>query len=439
MPKYSIPKGFRDFPPEVMILRKKVLSIVEETFKKYGYDPIETPALEHWETLKGKYGEEAENKLLYRFKDPWSNRWYALRYDLTVPLARFLSHHAIPLPFRRYHISRVWRHENPQRGRYREFWQCDVDIVGSPYPEADAEIVNVLSEAIENIGLKNFKIKLNDRRILAGIFEETLSLKNAILAYRVIDKLDRIGFEGVRKELSKTGYPNKVVEKIIETISISGSPEKVLDEIEEMYGKNERVNEGIVHLKEMLDFLKYKDKTSIELSLVRGLDYYTGPIFEYVVEKPKIGSIAGGGRYDNLIEIYTGKHIPSTGGSIGVERVIDAGLELGIFKLSEKTYAKVYVLSLKHDKKTYLYALSVASMLRENGIPTHVDVMRRSEQAQRRYALKKGINIIVYVGPKEVSENKVTIYDRMRNLRKVVALEYMIDTIKEFLKNKDTT
>ena len=433
MPKYSVPRGFRDFPPDIMILRKKILRIIEETFIKYGYDPIETPALEYWDTLKGKYGEEAENKLVYKFKDPWSEKWYALRYDLTVPLARFLSNHTVPFPFRRYHISRVWRHENPQRGRYREFWQCDIDIVGSPYPEADAEIVNVLSEAIENIGLKNFKIKLNDRRMLAGIFEETLSLKNVISVYRIIDKLDKIGYEGVREELAKAGYSNETVEKIIEIISISGSPEKVLDEIEELYGENRKVSEAVSHLKEMINFLKYKDKVSIELSLVRGLDYYTGPIFEYVVEKPKIGSIAGGGRYDNLIEIYTGKHTQSTGGSIGVERVIDAGLELGLFKLDMKTYTKVYVLSLKHDRETYLYALAIANMLREKGIPTQVDVMRRSEQAQRRYAMKKGINLIVYVGPKEVSEGKVTIYDRRSGSRKVVDLGKTVEEILNFL------
>lgn len=433
MPKYSVPKGFRDFPPDIMILRKKILRIVEETFIKYGYDPIETPALEYWGTLKGKYGEEAENKLVYKFKDPWSEKWYALRYDLTVPLARFLSNHVVQFPFRRYHISRVWRHENPQRGRYREFWQCDIDIVGSPYPEADAEIVNVLSEAIENIGLRNFKIKLNDRRMLAGVFEETLSLKNVISVYRIIDKLDKIGYEGVREELAKAGYSNETIEKIIEIISISGSPEKVLDEIEEMYGGNRKVGEAVLHLREMLDFIKYRNKVSIELSLVRGLDYYTGPIFEYVVEKPKIGSIAGGGRYDNLIEIYTGKHTPSTGGSIGIERVIDAGLELGIFRLDMKTYTKVYVLSLKHDRETYLYASAIANMLREKGIPTQVDVMRRSEQAQRRYAIKKGINVVVYVGPKEVSERKATIYDRKSGTRKVVDLGRVVEEVLKFL------
>ena len=435
MPKYSVPKGFRDFPPEIMILRKKILEIVERTFVKYGYDPIETPVLEYWETLKGKYGEEAENKLVYKFKDPWSEKWYALRYDLTVPLARFLSNHVVQFPFRRYHISRVWRHDNPQRGRYREFWQCDIDIVGSPYPEADAEIVNVLSEALENLGIANFKIRLNDRRLLAGIFEESLLLKDVISVYRIIDKLDRIGYEGIREELLKRGYTEPIVEKILDTISISGKPEKVLEELSGEFGRNEKVLQAINHLSEMLDFINNRQRVSIELSLVRGLDYYTGPIFEYIVEQPKIGSIAGGGRYDNLIEIYTGKHTPSTGGSIGIERVIDAGLELGIFKLSQKTYTKVYVLALRFDKNVYKYALSVANELRRNNIPTQIDVMRRSEQAQRRYVMKKGINIIVYVGPKEVSENKITLYDRKSGTRVIVNRDQVVKAIEKLLES----
>ncbi len=435
MPKYSVPKGFRDFPPEIMILRKKILEIVERTFVKYGYDPIETPVLEYWETLKGKYGEEAENKLVYKFKDPWSEKWYALRYDLTVPLARFLSNHVVQFPFRRYHISRVWRHDNPQRGRYREFWQCDIDIVGSPYPEADAEIVNVLSEALENLGIANFKIRLNDRRLLAGIFEESLPLKDVISVYRIIDKLDRIGYEGIREELLKRGYTEPVVEKILNIISISGKPEKVLEELSEAFGRNEKVLQAINHLSEMLNFINNRQRVSIELSLVRGLDYYTGPIFEYIVEQPKIGSIAGGGRYDNLIEIYTGKHTPSTGGSIGIERVIDAGLELGIFKLSQKTYTKVYVLALRFDKNVYKYALSVANELRRNNIPTQIDVMRRSEQAQRRYVMKKGINIIVYIGPKEVSENKVTLYDRKSGTRVIVNRDHIVNAIEKLLES----
>lgn len=436
MPKYSIPKGFRDFPPEVMILRKKVLSIIEETFKKYGYDPIETPALEYWETLKGKYGEEAENKLLYRFKDPWSNKWYALRYDLTVPLARFLSHHTVPLPFRRYHISRVWRHENPQRGRYREFWQCDVDIVGSPYPEADAEIINVVSEALKSIGLKNFAVKINDRRLLAGIFEESLNIKNVHEVYRVIDKLDKIGLEEVKQELLKRGYKEELIEKIIEIISIRGSPEKVISEVGSSYERNIKVLKAIDHLRQMLDLIDPSINVKLELSLVRGLNYYTGPIFEVVIEEANIGSIAGGGRYDNLMEIYAKKFIPATGGSIGIERVIDAGIELGIFKLSERTYTKVYILTMYFDQELYKYALNIAKMLRENKITVQLDVMRRKEQAQRRYVAKKDIPIIVFIGEKELKNGTLTIYHREKGERYVLKLKEAINRIKALLRDE---
>lgn len=436
MPKYSIPKGFRDFPPEVMILRKKVLSIVEETFKKYGYDPIETPALEYWETLKGKYGEEAENKLLYRFKDPWSNKWYALRYDLTVPLARFLSHHAVPLPFRRYHISRVWRHENPQRGRYREFWQCDVDIVGSPYPEADAEIINVVSEALKSIGFKNFAVKINDRRLLAGIFEESLNIKNVHEVYRVIDKLDKIGLEEVKQELLKRGYKEELIEKIIEIISIRGSPEKVISEVGSSYERNIKVLKAIDHLRQMLDLIDPSINVKLELSLVRGLNYYTGPIFEVVIEEANIGSVAGGGRYDNLMEIYAKKFIPATGGSIGIERVIDAGIELGIFKLSERTYTKVYILTMYFNQELYKYALNIAKMLRENKITVQLDVMRRKEQAQRRYVAKKDIPIIVFIGEKELKNGTLTIYHREKGERYVLKLKEAINRIKAMLRDE---
>ncbi len=435
MPKYSLPKGFRDFPPEVMILRKKILSIVEDTFKKYGYDPIETPVLEYWETLKGKYGEEAENKLLYRFKDPWSNKWYALRYDLTVPLARFLSHHVVPLPFRRYHISRVWRHENPQKGRYREFWQCDIDIVGSPHPEADAEIINVVSDALKNIGFKDFIVKINDRRLLAGIFEESLSVQNVLDVYRVIDKLDKIGLNGIREELLRKGYSTSLIDRIIEIISVRGEPRKVIDEVEHFYGTNKKVIEAVDHLKQMLDFINPDINLSLELSLVRGLDYYTGPIFEITIEKPKIGSIAGGGRYDNLIEIYTGKPLPATGGSIGIERVIDAGLELGIFKLEEYTYTKVYILTMRYSREIYRYALHIATILRSNGVPVQLDVMRRKEQPQRRYAMKKKIPIIVFIGDKELDNGTMTIYDRRTGERYELKVGEGVEKIKSLLES----
>ncbi|MEM5820981.1 MAG: histidine--tRNA ligase, partial [Candidatus Aenigmatarchaeota archaeon] len=337
------PKGFRDFPPEVEILRKKVFSKIERIFQKYGFDPIETPIVEKFETLAGKYGEEVENKLIWRFKLPYSDKEFGLRYDLTVPLARFVARFRPKLPFKRYHIGRVFRYEEPQKGRYREFWQCDVDIVGSNSILADVEILSVVIDVFESFGFKNYTIKLNDRRILKGIFEESLGIRddNTLLKiYRTIDKLDKIGKEKVLEELKslKLSEQNlKKVEELLETSEMKN--EEILEFLKKFNQKN--VSEGLNSLEKILEYVKNSERIKIDLSLVRGLDYYTAMIFEAIVNEPKIGSLAGGGRYDNLIGIFIDKSIPAVGGSIGIERLIDAGLELGIFKLDEKTYVKV--------------------------------------------------------------------------------------------------
>ncbi len=435
MPKeYPIPRGFRDFPPEMAILRKKVLRKIEEVFIKYGFDPIETPAVELWETLSGKYGEEAEEKLIFRFSDPFDEIEYGLRYDLTVPLARFVASYSIPLPFKRYHIGPVWRRElKPKKGRYREFVQCDADIVGSPYPEADAEILNLINDVMNKFNLKDYIIKINDRRILAGFFEEQLNLgdEEIILAvYRTIDKLDKLTVEEVEDELRKLGLNNEKINQIKEIISIRGKPEEMLDEIEKLTS-NQNVLDGVNHLREMLDFVIDKSKLFLDLSMVRGLDYYTGPIFETVVEKPAIGSLTGGGRYDNLIKLYGGPDLPATGTTIGVERLIDAGLELGLFNLKEKTYTKLYIVTF--DRETYSFAWKIASQLREKGLPVQVDLMRRNIKKQQEYARKKGIPIVAFLGRKELETGKITLYYRETEKREEIPLNQLVDKIKEEL------
>lgn len=411
------PRGFRDFRPEVMILRKELIARLEKVFQLYGYDPIDTPVLEYWETLAGKYGEEAENKLIWRFQDPWSGRMYALRYDLTVPLARFIANNQdLPLPFRRYHIGPVWRHEEPQKGRYREFYQCDADIVGSPYPEADAEIVNLTIDAIRTLGFTSgFRVRINDRRLLSGIFEEELGLTNPLPVYRIIDKLDKIGPEGVREELSRSGLSDSTVDKIMDIISYEGSPEEVLEYVKGRYGSNKLVSVAVSHLEEMISLIKDKDPVELDLSLVRGLDYYTGPILEVTLEKPHIGSVAGGGRYDNLIGIFLQRDIPATGVSIGIERIIDAGLELGVYSLNKKTVTEAQVIVL--EKSVYDYAWRVAYTLREAGIKTRIDVARLKDATQRKHARKSSIPILIFVGPKEYSSNTVTIYSTVSGER----------------------
>lgn len=423
----SLPRGFRDFPPPVMILRKSIISKIEDVFKRYGFDPLETPALEYWETVKGKLGEEAENKLMFVFPDFFSKEWYALRYELTFPLARYIAMHPeTPLPFKRYHIGNVWRHEEPQRGRYREFWQCDADVVGSPYSEADAEVVSVNIDVMEAFDFKNFTIRLNDRRLLTGIFEEELGIANPLPIYRIIDKLDKIGEEGVRNELRRLGVHEEMVERIMKLIAIEGK----FDEVAPMYRKfdNEKIKSALDHLEEIFTIVS-DNRMILDLSLVRGLEYYTGPVFETSVSEPRIGSLAGGGRYDKLIGLFSGRDVPATGVSIGVERLIDAGLELGIFDLRERSYNEVFIVSIKREN--WSYAWRIASILRKSGINASLDLMRRSQAGQREYANKLGVSVIAFVGPQEEETGTVTLYSR--EIRKTVKISELIEEVRALL------
>jgi len=435
-PQVRPPRGFRDFTPELMILRKKLIAKLESVFRLYGFDPIDTPALEYWETLAGKYGEEAESKLIWRFKDPWSQREYALRYDLTVPLARFIAtHQDVPMPFKRYHIGPVWRHEEPQKGRYREFYQCDADIVGSPYPEADSEIINLTIDSLHALGFETgFRVRINDRRLLRGIYEVELGLKDPIAVYRAIDKLDKIGLEGVKKELANLGLSSELINKILEIIDIRLPIEEGLKEIGRRYrGRNSHIDQALNHLEEMSKLIYEKNNVVLDMSLVRGLDYYTGPIVEIVLDEPKIGSVAGGGRYDELIGLFVGRSIPATGVSIGIERIIDAGIELGIYKLEKKTYVDVEVVVL--DLNVYTYAWRVAQHLRSMGLNTFIDVSRLSSKAQRRRARKLNIPVIAYVGRQEADSQTVTLYSVDRGERVTVKLEEAPAIAKSMIKD----
>lgn len=425
------PRGFRDFPPEVMILRKTLISRLEEVFKRYGFDPIETPAVEYWETLAGKYGEEAESKLVWRFRDHWSGREYALRYDLTVPLARFIAgHRDVQLPFKRYHIGPVWRHEEPQRGRYREFLQCDADIVGAGGPEADAEVISLLVDALEELGFSGFRVRVNDRRVLAGIFEDEVGLESPLRVYRVIDKLDKIGLEGVKKALSGLGLGPSTIDKIVNIISLGGDASEVIPRLLDKYGSNKRVVEGARHLERVFELVS-DERAIIDMSLVRGLDYYTGPIFEAVLEEPRIGSVAGGGRYDDLIGLFTGSRLPATGVSIGLERIIDAGLETGLYRLDRKTYTQVQVIVV--DRSAYDYAWRVARELRRGGIYTRIDLTGASERVQRRKAQKLGIPVMVFVGSREAQSETAVVYHAGARRRVEASLEDLAGVVKELL------
>lgn len=400
---------------------------IEEIFKRYGFDPFETPVLEYWETVRGKLGEEAETKLMFIFPDFMSKEWYTLRYELTFPLARYMAMHPeTPLPFKRYHIGRVWRHEEPQKSRYREFWQCDADTVGSPYPEADAEIIKLNIEVMRDFGFQEFTVKVNDRRLLTGIFEEELGIDNPLPVYRSIDKLDKIGEDGVRADLLYKGMHEDLVDKIMGLISVRGEFEEVSENLRGV--KNEKVLQALSHLEEIFSILEEKNLL-FDLSLVRGLEYYTGPVFETVVKEPRIGSLAGGGRYDRLIGLYSGRDVPATGVSIGVERLIDAGLELGVFNLNKKSYIQAFVVSVRRE--SWRYAWKVAEILRSGGFYVSLDLMRRNQSNQREYARKLGTEVMIFVGPKEEENETVTLYRDGK--RKSVPLRSIVSELSDFL------
>lgn len=412
------PKGTRDFPPEIEILRKRIFEKIEKVFQRFGFDPINTPIVEYWETLKGKYGEEAEKKLIWRFMLPYSDKEYALRYDLTVPLARFYSRFKPTLPFKRYCIDRVYRYDEPQKGRYREFWQADFDILGSDFPESDAEILTVVDYTLKKLGFKDYVIKINDRKIIEEVFGKIVKdeelYKKILIA---IDKLDKIGIEGVKKELNKI-VNEDISNKIISILN----DENILEKIpSELYNK----------LFEIIDLSGIK-KIKFDISLVRGLDYYTGMIFETVLENIKIGTVSAGGRYDNLIELFINERVPAVGGSIGVERLIDAGLELGIFKLDKKTYVEIGVVYFKDVLKE---AIKIANKLRDLGYNVYIDLNRKKFDKQVNYLVKKDVRYLVIVGEKDLKENLITIHDRVEKKDIKIKIDE-IERIKEIIKRE---
>ena len=434
MKEFRTLRGMRDFLPRDMIRREKVLRIIRKVFESYGFEPLETPAIEYWEVLSRKCGEDVE-KQIFKFKDK-GGRDVGLRFDLTVPFARVVAQNPyLPKPFKRYCISRVWRYERPQTGRYREFWQADVDIAGSSLPDADAEVIAVGVDALKALGLSNIEVRLNNRKILEGMALKAGVPSDKVLdAFRSIDKLDKIGLEGVKEELSSKGIPKNISEKLLEFISINGEDVEVLEKVRSLLKGLKVGAEGVEELISILDILEaynVRNYVKIDLSIVRGLDYYTGPIFEYVLKESPSGeqfrlAIAGGGRYDNLIELYGGPHIPATGVSLGVERIIEV-LENGVSK--EETLTKIYVIPAKEEAR--LEAIKIAQKLRRENIPTDIDLMRRKLDKSLEYADKRGIPFVIIVGPKDLKEGYLVLRDMETRLQEKVEVSRIVEAVKD--------
>jgi histidyl-tRNA synthetase len=432
-----LPRGMRDLLPPDMLRRRFVVDLVERVFEEFGFEPLQTPALELEETLLGKYGPEAE-KLIFFAQHPQGRERLALRYDLSVPLARVVAmHQDLPRPFKRYQIAPVWRAERPQRGRYREFVQCDADIVGTESMMADAEIVNVIHEVLTRLGFEGFVIKMNNRKILnaigqyAGVPAELLGG-----LYRSIDKLASIGPDGVKEELGRNQIPAPAIDRMLPILEIRGASTDVLTRLRPLLASYAEGIAGIDELQEILTYLDAvsvpRERCQVEFSMVRGLEYYTGAIFETVVEEPKIGSLTGGGRYDNLIGLFSGRTQPATGTTIGIERIIDVMEELNMFPPAIGTTV-VQVLMTVFDEGHVAPSLRMARELRRAGLHTEVFFERKSLSNQIRYALKKEIPVLAVLGPEESRAGQVTVRNLRLKQEKAVPQTEAAEVIKQWL------
>lgn len=389
-------KGFRDFLPEEMAIRQKVINTLKEVFSSYGFEPLETPALEYASTLLGKYGEEAD-KLLYQFKDR-GGREVGLRYDLTVPLARVIaSNPNLPLPFKRYQIQPVWRADKPQAGRYREFLQCDADIVGDDSVTSDLEILSCADMALRKLGFKNFTISINSRKVFGKANPKIIT---------ILDKEDKLEKKELLRQLAK----------------VIGSAKKA----EAFYLSLKKMKpEG--RLKEILEQGK-KLNLSFDPFLARGLDYYTDLIFEVKIDQYQGGSLGGGGRYDNLIGMFLGKDVPAVGFSFGIDRLIEAGKQQGLFKNLPKTSTQILVTAFSPqllDK-----SIQLASQLRTAGINT--DLYPDPEvklDKQLKYADRKGIPLVVIIGPEEAKKKTLILRDMKAKSQEEVTPKQLLEKL----------
>lgn len=404
--------GTRDLLPETMIRRLSVIETVRGVFARFGFLPLETPAIERIETLMGKYGAEGDQliyKILKRGEGGVRGEVdLALRYDLTVPLARVVAMNpGLSMPFKRYQIQPVWRADRPQKGRFREFYQCDVDTVGCEEMWADAEALAVVDSALRALGFAGFTIKLNHRALLRALVEEVGAGDRETGVLVAIDKLDKIGKKGVTAELERCGLDSAAIERLWSLIDLGGA-----EGLELLREQLPAASQALAQLDEVLEYTAAMGVPSgtvrFDPTLARGLSYYTGPVFEVVVEKPAIGSIAGGGRYDNLIGIFGKKSVPAVGVSLGLERILVVMEELGMF--GELPTATTQVLVTVFDDDSRVLALEQAAALRQAGINAEVWMKAPGKLGKQfKYANKAGIARVLTCGPKEREEGQVTL------------------------------
>jgi histidyl-tRNA synthetase len=392
-----------------MIPREHLLQKTREVYRSYGFAPIDTPALEYAEFLLGKMDEGAEvQKQLYRFKDN-GGRDVALRFDLTVPFARFAAQHInnLKLPFKRYHMGPVWRGETPGAGRFREFWQCDFDTIGTTSNAADIEVALVIHDLMKALGIERFEIRINNRLVLNGLLEELGLAEKAVPLLRTLDKLGKQRPAEVQEEMvSKVGVSAAQAERVLALARTEGTNAEVLDRLQRDFGGNAKAADGIARLRELIDVARTAGVPEgflrLDLSIARGLDYYTGAVYEtFLTDLPKIGSVCSGGRYDNLAGLYTKRELPGVGASLGLDRLIAAMEEL---KILQKTATPAPVLIVQFSADKLGEYQKMARTLRAEGIATEVYPGAGKPGKQLEYANARGFRIALIAGPDDFGQ-----------------------------------
>jgi histidyl-tRNA synthetase len=426
--KPSIPKGTRDFGQLEMARRNFIFDTIRGVFSLYGFQQIETPAMENLSTLMGKYGEEGD-KLLFRIQNSGEKASLApekgLRYDLTVPFARYVVQHReeISFPFKRFQIQPVWRADRPQKGRYREFYQCDVDVIGSDSLVGELELVQIVEEVYRRLGIR-VCLHINNRKVLAGIAEVIGAPDKMIDITVAIDKLDKIGVEAVNSELLERGLTPKAVEALQPILNLSGTTTDKLQSLRAILAQSEVGMRGVAELEELFGLIESAGvqlNIELDLCLVRGLNYYTGAIFEVKALDAQIGSITGGGRYDNLTGIFGMPDVSGVGISFGADRIYDVLTELNLFPAELQSTTRILFATFGSDELHY--ALSWAKALREKGVAVEVYPEPTKMKKQMGYADAKQIPFVAIVGGDEMAQQKVMLKNMASGEQKLVTLE----------------
>ncbi len=449
--KPAIPKGTRDFTPIEMAKRNFIFDTIKSVFLKYGYQPIETPAMENLSTLMGKYGEEGD-KLLFKIlnsgdflakadeqmlveknsvKTTLQISEKGLRYDLTVPFARFVVQHQneITFPFKRYQIQPVWRADRPQKGRYREFYQCDVDVVGSNSLINEVELIQIVDDVYKALNI-NVLVKINNRKILSGIAEIIGQAEKIVDITVAIDKLDKIGIDKVNEELLQKDIPQEAVDKLQPIINLSGTNQQKLDTLKTVLQKSAVGLKGVEEIETVLNYLQTLNVSTaveLDLTLARGLNYYTGAIFEVKALDVQIGSITGGGRYDDLTGVFGLRDVSGVGISFGADRIYDVMNQLELYP--KESIVSTRLLFVNFGEREALYSLQALQKIRQAGINAELYPDAAKMAKQMNYANKKEIAFVAMTGENEMNQGKITLKNMKSGEQQLITVEEMINII----------